>query len=241
MSIKFTTGVDGYSTGTIVHTLPPSRETAYIQRGVAEVYAAPRLPLDAAELNDNIPRVVTDPITGAKSLVSGDGSSLPVTHVKEFTAASPALSYIAVAGMGFVPVALQVVDFAAEGYKVGDRVQITSNWNFPLGATNGKTMQWGRGPAPGSYTDIRARQPAVGVTRLKMICNMWIVSETFARTETQMYADNTTPYVVFNDVNTLALATDKLFLRVWNNDAANTATDSTYVWDVTVERFPGAA
>lgn len=98
MSIEFLIAQDGYMAGTVVHTLPPLREAAYIGRGVAVDVSVPRLPLDAREENDSIPRlvdgelvdaagnpvggsIITQPVrTGNFTLVDSDsGTVIPVT------------------------------------------------------------------------------------------------------------------------------------------------------------------
>lgn len=196
MSIKFTTGVDGYSTGTIVHTLPPSRETAYIQRGVAEVYAAPRLPLDAAELNDNIPRVVTDPITGAKSLVSDVGIFSPDRkslvgdpYLLQVTGTTANQYYTA-------------VPMAALKLKPGDSITVEGTISANSGSANNKTVALGYGTYVGAAA---AEFGSTSMTNSELSERVYMQIEIVSATVMLVNSSLTVPFGKGNNIKSITI------------------------------------
>lgn len=159
----------------------------------------------------------------------------------QMSGAAAALSIIASpagVGSGFNPVYLELFDFAGRGVEVGDQIVITLDWNFPLAATTDRTIQWGIGVNTADYSSVRSRTPPTGQTRIKMVVTINVVSATFARTSTDMYADATSPYRAYNDVNTLNIANQKVYVRAYVGDTAHAASDSIYLWDASVVRYP---
>lgn len=159
----------------------------------------------------------------------------------QMSGSAAALSIIASpagVGSGFNPVYLELFDFASSGVEAGDQIVITLDWNFPLAATTDRTIQWGIGVNTAGYSTVRSRTPPTGQTRIKMVVTINVVSATFARTSTDMYADAASPYRVYNDVNTLNIDTQKVYVRAYVGDTAHNANDSIYLWDASVVRYP---
>lgn len=163
------------------------------------------------------------------------------TTLAQMSGGAAALSIVASpagVGSGFNPVYLELIDFAAAGVEAGDQIVATLDWNFPLAATTDRTIQWGIGVNTAGYTSVRSRTPPTTQVRLKMVVTLNIVSQTFARTSTEMWVDAVTPYRVYNDVNTLNLATQKMYVRAYVGDTAHAASDSIILWDANVVKYP---
>ncbi len=188
---------------------------------------------------DRFGRQVTKPSNDYAAAVVGAAYGSVV--LAQMSGAAPALSVIASpagVGQGFFPAYLELFDFAASGVRPGDQIVITLDWAFPLASTTDRTIQWGLGVNTAGYSPVRSRTPPTGQTRIKMIVSINVVSATFARTSTEMYSDSASPYRIYNDVNTLNIATQKVYIRASVGDTANAASDSIYLWDASVVRYP---
>jgi hypothetical protein len=169
------------------------------------------------------------------------GAAYGSVVLAQMSGAAPTLSVIASpagVGQGFFPAYLELFDFAASGVRPGDQIVITLDWAFPLASTTDRTIQWGLGVNTAGYSPVRSRTPPTGQTRIKMIVSINVVSATFARTSTEMYSDSASPYRIYNDVNTLNIATQKVYIRASVGDTAHAASDSIYLWDASVVRYP---